>query len=73
MGATAEELLEFLIDSARYGDTDDVKVAIQEKVAVDGQDSNGRTGKLCLEEQQQRQQRTLAAAVAAAAAAGAAA
>jgi hypothetical protein len=51
MGATTEELLEFLIDSARYGDTDDVKVAIQEKVAVDGQDSNGRTGKLCSEQQ----------------------
>lgn len=42
--ATAEELLEFLIDSARYGDTEDVKLAIQEKVAVDGQDSAGRTG-----------------------------
>lgn len=42
--ATAEELLEFLIDSARYGDTDDVRIALQEKVAVDGQDSAGRTG-----------------------------
>jgi hypothetical protein len=44
MSASPEELLEFLIDSARYGDTDDVKVAIQENVAVDGQDSAGRTG-----------------------------
>lgn len=42
--ATAEELLEFLIDSARYGDTEDVALAIKEKVHVDGQDDVGRTG-----------------------------
>jgi hypothetical protein len=42
--ATPEELLEFLIDSARYGDTEDVELAIREKVQIDGQDSAGRTG-----------------------------
>lgn len=47
--ATPEELLEFLIDSARYGDTEDVVLAIKDKVQVDGQDSAGRTGvcRLC--------------------------
>lgn len=44
MEATPEELLEFLIDSARYGDTEDVELAIREKVQIDGQDSAGRTG-----------------------------
>lgn len=43
--ATPEELLEFLIDSARYGDTEDVELAIKEKVQVDGQDAAGRTGR----------------------------
>lgn len=42
--ATPEELLDFLIDSARYGDTEDVILAIKEGVQVDGQDSTGRTG-----------------------------
>jgi hypothetical protein len=42
--ATPEEWLEFLIDSARYGDTDDVRTAIKEGVVVDGTDSSGRTG-----------------------------
>lgn len=42
--ATPEELLEFLIDSARYGDTEDVELAIREEVQIDGQDSAGRTG-----------------------------
>lgn len=43
--ASPEEVLDFLIDSARYGDTEDVVVAIKEyKAAVDGQDSAGRTG-----------------------------
>jgi len=41
---TPEELLEFLIDSARYGDTDDVRTALKEGVAVDGTDGSGRTG-----------------------------
>lgn len=45
MEATPEELLEFLIDSARYGDTEDVELAIKEKVQVDGQDAAGRTGR----------------------------
>lgn len=42
---TADEWLEFLIDSARYGDTEDVKQALQEgQVPVDATDSGGRTG-----------------------------
>lgn len=41
---SAEELLEFLIDSARYGDTEDVVAAIVQGVAVDGVDESGRTG-----------------------------
>eukprot|EP00879_Flechtneria_rotunda_P005063 GHRR01005340.1.p1 GENE.GHRR01005340.1~~GHRR01005340.1.p1 ORF type:complete len:228 (+),score=102.66 GHRR01005340.1:210-893(+) len=43
MDTAAEELLDFLIDSARYGDTEDVDVAIKQGVAVDGQDESGRT------------------------------
>lgn len=42
---TPEELLEFYLDSARYGDTDDVKLALKEGVPVDGVDAAGRTGK----------------------------
>lgn len=42
--ATPAELLEFLIDSARYGDTEDVVLAIKERVQVDGTDDAGRTG-----------------------------
>lgn len=38
------DLLEFLIDSARYGDTDDVKTALTQNAPVDGQDDSGRTG-----------------------------
>lgn len=41
---TAAEWLEFLIDSARYGDTDDVRTAIKEGVDVDGVDESQRTG-----------------------------
>lgn len=42
--AAQEDLLDFLIDSARYGDSEDVQTAIREGVAVDGQDAAGRTG-----------------------------
>lgn len=41
---TQEELLDFLIDSARYGDTDDVKKALEMGAAVNGVDVGGRTG-----------------------------
>lgn len=40
----ADELIEFLIDSARYGDTEDVALAIKEGVNVDATDGSGRTG-----------------------------
>lgn len=43
--ASPEELLEFLIDSARYGDAEDVAAALAEhRVQLDGMDSAGRTG-----------------------------
>jgi hypothetical protein len=42
------ELEEFLRDSARYGDTDDVRTAIKEGVAVDAVDEDGRSGALCV-------------------------
>lgn len=41
---TQEELLDFLIDSARYGDTDDVRKALELGAAVNGVDVAGRTG-----------------------------
>ncbi len=41
--ATAEELAEFYIDSARYGDLDDVVAALKEGVPVDAVDGAGRT------------------------------
>jgi hypothetical protein len=44
MTASAGELLEFLIESCRYGDIEDVKLAIQQQAAVNGQDNAGRTG-----------------------------
>jgi hypothetical protein len=39
-----QELIDFLIDSARYGDTDDVVAALKEGVGVDAVDDQGRTG-----------------------------
>jgi hypothetical protein len=42
---TFAQVLEFLIDSARYGDTDDVKMALSQYSApVNGTDDDGRTG-----------------------------
>jgi hypothetical protein len=40
---------EFLIDSARYGDTEDVEMALKEGGKVDSTDEGGRTGarRLC--------------------------
>ena len=38
------ELIEFMIDSARYGDTEDVVLALKEQAPVNSQDEQGRTG-----------------------------
>jgi hypothetical protein len=40
----APELVELLIDGARYGDAEDVHTAIEHKVNVNAQDEDGRTG-----------------------------
>jgi hypothetical protein len=42
---TPAQVLEFLVDSARYGDTDDVRMALARYSApVNGTDEDGRTG-----------------------------
>lgn len=42
---TPAQVLDFLIDSARYGDTDDVRMAlVQYSAPVNGTDEDGRTG-----------------------------
>ena len=41
---TPQELVESLIDGARYGDMEDVEAAIAQGVAMDGADHAGRTG-----------------------------
>lgn len=38
------ELVELLIDGARYGDMDDVSSALSQGVPVDSRDEHGRTG-----------------------------
>lgn len=38
------ELVEVLVDSARYGDLEDVHAAIEHGVDVNAQDEQGRTG-----------------------------
>ena len=38
------ELLEALLDGARYGDAEDVKAALAQGVGVNAQDEGGRTG-----------------------------
>lgn len=38
------ELVELLIDGARYGDDEDVENALAQHVPVDSADSTGRTG-----------------------------
>ena len=42
--ASSEELLELLIDGARYGDADDVHKALEGKVDVNAADEWGKTG-----------------------------
>lgn len=44
--ATQEELIELLIDGARFGDADDVQRALEGKVDVNAQDEWGKTGAL---------------------------
>lgn len=44
------ELQEFLVDSARYGDTEDVRAALDHGAPVNGADEEGRTGGRRLEE-----------------------
>lgn len=38
------ELVELLIDGARYGDAEDVHAALEHQVDVNAQDEQGRTG-----------------------------
>lgn len=40
---TEQDLIDFFIDSARYGDTEDVRVALKEGVKLDAVDEAGRT------------------------------
>ena len=40
------ELVELLIDGARYNDLEDVQNALSQGVSVDAQDEQGRTGEL---------------------------
>lgn len=44
--ASQEELVELLIDGARFGDADDVHKALEGKVDVNAQDEWGKTGEL---------------------------
>ena len=41
------EMIEVLVDGARYGDLEDVQTALQHSVNVDSMDTLGRTGKGC--------------------------
>lgn len=40
----SDEMVELLVDGARYGDIEDVNKALEAKVAVDAQDEWGKTG-----------------------------
>ena len=42
--APSAEMIENLVDGARYGDLEDVQSALQHSVAVDSADTSGRTG-----------------------------
>jgi len=44
MTGNSEELLDMLIDGARYGDLEDVENALSQGVDVNAQDEFGRTG-----------------------------
>ena len=43
MAASQEELVELLVDGARYGDMEDVEMALSHKLPVDSADEYGRT------------------------------
>jgi ankyrin repeat protein len=43
MAASQQELIELLVDGARYGDMEDVYIALSHKVPVDSADEFGRT------------------------------
>jgi hypothetical protein len=40
----SDEMVELLVDGARYGEIEDVNKALEAKVAVDAQDEWGKTG-----------------------------
>ena len=42
----SSELVDLLIDGARYNDLEDVQNALSQGVSVDAQDEQGRTGEL---------------------------
>jgi hypothetical protein len=44
MAPTYAELVELLVDGARFGDAEDVELALQHNVDVNAQDDMGRTG-----------------------------
>jgi hypothetical protein len=44
MESSQEELVELLVDGARYGDMEDVKAALDQGVDANAADSMGRTG-----------------------------
>ncbi len=47
MAATQEQqdLIDLLIDGARYGDLEDVESALAQNVGIDSRDEGGRTGR----------------------------
>lgn len=45
MAPEYDELVELLIDGARYGDGEDVQTAIDQGANINGQDDQGRTGR----------------------------
>ena len=44
--APSPEMIEVLVDGARYGDMDDVQTALHYSINVNSADAMGRTGKL---------------------------
>lgn len=48
--ALSDDMIEVLVDGARYGDLEDVQSALQHGVKVDSADSAGRTGDNCVQQ-----------------------
>ena len=46
MAPVYSELVELLVDGARFDDADDVQSALDQGADIDSQDDQGRTGKL---------------------------